>query len=56
MADHIQYLKKKLAGLLAEACGRTVEELLRDTERDHWLTSEEALAYGLIDRIGFPEA
>ncbi|MDY3114959.1 MAG: ATP-dependent Clp endopeptidase proteolytic subunit ClpP [Sutterella sp.] len=43
--------KKMLNEILAENSGKPVEEVARDTERDYWLTAEEALAYGLIDRI-----
>lgn len=55
VADHIQKVKKKLAEILAEACSKTTKRLLNDMERDNWKTSEEALEYGLIDHIGFPE-
>ena len=37
--------------MLAENCGRPYEEVCRDTERDNWKSAEEALEYGLIDRI-----
>ena len=37
--------------LLAENTGRTVEEIARDTERDHYMTAEEAKEYGLVDKI-----
>ena len=50
-ADHIQNVKMRLAGILAAECGRKLEDVLRDMERDHWLTGEDALRYGLVDGI-----
>lgn len=55
MADHIQLTKKKLASILADACGKPAKILLRDMERDNWKSAEEAKKYGLIDHIGFPD-
>ena len=51
MSDHIIRSRKKLNKLLAQNTGRSIEEIERDTERDHYMSSEEALAYGLIDKI-----
>lgn len=51
MADHIIRSRKKLNKLLAQNTGRSIEEIELDTERDHYMSSEEALAYGLIDKI-----
>ncbi len=51
MAKEILRTKAELNRILAENTGKPVEEVARDTERDHWLTSQEALEYGLIDRI-----
>ena len=56
VAEHIQHIKKRINGILAEACGKTVQELTRATDRDNWKTAEEALRYGLIDHVGFPDA
>lgn len=56
VAEHIQRTKKKLATILADECGKSVEKLMEDTERDNWMSSEEALAYGLVDHVGFPTA
>lgn len=44
-------IAQKINQILAENTGRTVEEIARDTERDNYLTAQEALAYGLIDKI-----
>ena len=50
-AEQILKMKKKLNLQLAENTGKSLEEIERDVERDHFLTAEEALAYGLIDEI-----
>ena len=50
-AEHILRTRDKLNKLLAEHTGRTLEEIQRDTERDNFLTAEEACAYGLIDKV-----
>lgn len=51
VADHIMKTKQKLNRILAENTGRTLSEIERDTDRDNYLSAEEALAYGLIDRV-----
>ena len=51
LAENIERLRAKLDQLIADACGKSVEEVSKDTERDHWLYSQEAVDYGLIDRI-----
>jgi ATP-dependent Clp protease protease subunit len=50
-AKHILQTKEKLNKLLAENTGQDYEVIMADTERDNWKTAEEALAYGLIDRV-----
>lgn len=50
-ADLILRTRDRLNRILAENTGRTVEEIARDTDRDNFMTAEQALAYGLIDRI-----
>ncbi len=44
-------IKDRLNHILAENTGKTMEEIKRDTERDHWFTAEEAKAYGLVDQV-----
>lgn len=51
ISDHIQKNKRRLNRILAENTGRTIEEIERDTERDHYMSAEEALEYGLIDCV-----
>lgn len=53
-AEHILKTKEKLHRLLAENCGRTVEEIAADCERDNWKDAEEAVAYGLVDSVMAP--
>lgn len=55
VAEHIQQVKKKLATQLASNCEKCIEEVMHDMERDCWMSSREALNYGIIDHIGFPE-
>lgn len=50
-AEEIRKCRNTLNGMLAEACGKSIEEVARDTDRDFWLSAEEAKAYGLIDTI-----
>ena len=50
-AEHILALKKKLNSVLAANTGKHVEQIENDTDRDNYLTAEDALNYGLIDKI-----
>ena len=50
-AEHILSLKKRLNEILAKNTGKPYEQIEIDTDRDNYLTAEEALSYGLIDRI-----
>ena len=50
-AEHILRTRAKLNKLLAEHTGRSIEEIERDTERDNFLSADEAVAYGLIDKV-----
>ena len=43
--------KEKLNRMLAENCGKDYEIVAADTDRDNWMTAEEAVAYGLIDKV-----
>ena len=52
-ADHILKIKSKMTSILAENTGRSYEEIARDTDRDNYLTAEEAMQYGLIDKVYF---
>lgn len=50
-AKHILQTKKKLNRMLAENTGKDYEVIAADTERDNWKSAEEALEYGLIDKV-----
>ena len=50
-AERILKLKAKLNKILSENTGQSLEKIQNDTERDHFLSAEEALNYGLIDKI-----
>lgn len=50
-AEHILKLKKKLNTVLAQNTGKPLEVIEKDTDRDNYLSAEEALRYGLIDKI-----
>lgn len=50
-AEHILKLKKKLNTVLAQNTGKPLDVIEKDTDRDNYLSAEEALRYGLIDKI-----
>ena len=50
-AEKILKIRKKLNEILAERTGQDLEKIERDTDRDYWLSSEEAKKYGLIDKV-----
>ncbi len=50
-ADRIIRMKEKLNSILSENTGRPLEEIARDTERDNFMSAQQALDYGLIDKI-----
>ena len=50
-SDHIQKSKKRLNMILAENTGKSIDEAAIATERDNYMTAEEAMNFGLIDKI-----
>ena len=52
-AEHILKIKDKMNRILAENTGRSVQEIERDTDRDNYLSADEAQRYGLIDKVFF---
>jgi ATP-dependent Clp protease protease subunit len=50
-AKEIMYLREKLNAILASHTGRTVEEIDKDTERDNFMSAEESVKYGMIDKV-----
>ncbi|MBU8577762.1 ATP-dependent Clp protease proteolytic subunit [Brevibacterium luteolum] len=50
-AELILHMKKQMAELTAEQTGKSLEQILKDNDRDHWFTADEALDYGFIDKV-----
>lgn len=50
-AEEIIYLKQRMAQILAEHTGQTIEKIIEDSDRDFFMSAEEAKAYGLIDEV-----
>jgi len=50
-AEQILKMRDKLNRILAEHTGRPLEQVAKDTDRDFWMSAEEAKAYGLVDRV-----
>lgn len=50
-AEQMLFIKKRMASLIAEHSGQSVDQIERDSDRDRWFTAEEAREYGLIDHV-----
>ena len=50
-AEQMLYTKKKMAELIAQHTGQTVETIERDSDRDRWFTADEAQEYGFVDQV-----
>ena len=50
-AEQMLFIKKRMASLIAEHTGQTVEQIEKDSDRDRWFTADEAREYGLIDHV-----
>lgn len=50
-AEHILKIKKRMNTILAKNCNQPIEKIEKDVDRDHYMSAEEALKYGLIDRV-----
>lgn len=53
-AKNIVWMRERINDILAARTGQTVDRIRQDTDRDYWMTAEEALAYGIIDEIVEP--
>lgn len=51
MAEHLKRNKERLNRILCQNTGKSLEEIQRDTERDHFMTADEAFHYGIIDKV-----
>ena len=49
--EHFLKIKQRLNRIMAENTGKTPEQIKSDSERDHWMTADEAQAYGLVDKV-----
>jgi len=54
-AKHMVKLKHQFARIIAENTGKTLEQTLKDMERDYWMTAEETKEYGLVDKVMEPK-
>ena len=54
-AERILKMKEKLNKIFAEKTGKPYEQVCIDTDRDNFLSAEEALNYGIVDHIGYPD-
>ncbi len=50
-AQEILKTKRQSAQILADNCGQTIEKIMADFDRDHWMDSDESVAYGIVDGI-----
>jgi len=50
-ADHILFIRNRMNNLLAEMTGQPIEVIEKDTDRDNWMTAEDAVRYGIIDKV-----
>ena len=50
-AQNIQKIKEKMNAILAKNTGKDYEQVVKDTDRDNFMTAQEALEYGIIDKI-----
>jgi ATP-dependent Clp protease, protease subunit len=53
-AKNIVWIRERINEILAERTGQTLESIQRDTDRDYWMTAQEALEYGIIDEVVRP--
>ena len=51
VAKHLQKSKIRLNTIMAQNTGKSLEQITKDTERDNYMTAQEALSYGLIDKM-----
>ena len=50
-AEHIKKVKRRINEILVETTGHSYDEIVRDTDRNHWMFGEEAKEYGLVDQV-----
>lgn len=50
-ADHIIYIRNRMNRMLSEMTGQPIEIIERDTDRDNWMTADDAVRYGIVDKV-----
>ena len=50
-ADHILFIRNRMNRLLSEMTGQPLDTIIRDTDRDNYMTADEAVKYGLVDKV-----
>ncbi len=50
-ADHILYVRNRMNRMLSELTGQPLEIIERDTDRDNWMTADDAVRYGIVDKV-----
>lgn len=50
-AQQIEAMRKRLAQVIVDATGQPFDKVMKDIDRDHWMTPDEAKAYGILDRV-----
>ena len=50
-ADHILFIRNRMNRILSEMTGQPMEVIERDTDRDNWMTADDAVRYGLVDKV-----
>ncbi len=50
-ADHILYIRNRMNRMLSEMTGQPIEIIERDTDRDNWMTADDAVRYGIVDKV-----
>lgn len=51
MAEQVKKTKELGAKILADNCGKTVDQIMKDFDRDYWMDAKESVAYGIVDKI-----
>ena len=50
-ADHILYIRNRMNHMLSELTGQPLDVIERDTDRDNWMTADDAVRYGIVDKV-----
>jgi len=50
-AEEMQKTKIRLSQILAQNCNKSLEQILKDSDRDHWMSAQESVEYGIVDSV-----